>query len=89
MDDRHAKSEPKSAEPRTARLFRNGRNQAVRLPKEYELDAEEVYIQREGEKLIITPKPRSWEAYFEHGRRLSDDFPESIEDVPPQQREAL
>jgi antitoxin VapB len=89
MEDRHAKSEPKSAAARTARLFRNGRNQAVRLPKEYELDAEEVYIQRDGEKLIITPKPRSWEAYFESGRRLSDDFPETIEDVPPQPREAL
>jgi len=89
MDDRHAKSAPKRAQARTARLFRNGRNQAVRLPKEYELDAEEVYIEHQGERLILTPKPRSWEAYFAHGRRLSEDLPETIEDLPPQPREAL
>ena len=89
MEDVYTKQNPRSTQPRTARLFRNGRNQAVRLPKDYEMDAEEVYIQRDGEKLIITPKPRSCDAYFEHARRLSEDFPETIEDLPPQPREVF
>jgi antitoxin VapB len=79
----------KGVEPRTARLFRNGRNQAVRLPRDYEIDAEEVYIQRDGDSIVIRPKPRSWDAYFEQAGRLSEGFPDTIEDAPPQQREAL
>lgn len=74
---------------RTARLFRNGRNQAVRLPREYEIDAQEVYIRQEGDSIILTPKPQSWDAYFRTARRLSDDFPEDIEDLPAQEREHL
>lgn len=74
---------------RVARLFRNGRNQAVRLPRDYEIDAEEVYVQRKGAKLILTPKPRSWDAYFAGARRLSEDFPERTEDPPAQEREVL
>lgn len=82
-------STARSAEVRTARLFRNGHNQAVRLPRDYETDAEEVFIRRDGNKLIITPKPRSWEAYFENARRLTDDFPDALEDLPLQTREPL
>jgi len=40
---------------RQARLFRNGRNQALRIPREFELDAEEVSITREGQRLIVEP----------------------------------
>lgn len=72
---------------RTARLFRNGSNQAIRLPREFELNADEVYIRREGDKIIITPKPRSWADYFDHARKLSADFPDDIADLPAQQRE--
>jgi len=67
---------------RTARLFRNGRNQAVRLPKEYEFDADEVFIRKEGDALVLTPRPRSWDDYFSHASRLSEDFPDTIEDFP-------
>ena len=74
---------------RTVRLFRNGSNQAIRLPREFELDADEVYIRREGNTIIITPKPRSWADYFATASKLSDDFPEEITDLPVQQREAF
>lgn len=74
---------------RTARLFRNGRNQAVRLPREYEIDAEEVYIRRQGDSILLTPKPRTWDAYFKSSRRLGDDFPDAIDDHPAQEREPL
>jgi len=74
---------------RTVRLFRNGRNQAVRLPRDFELDSREVYIQRDGDRIILTPKPLTWDDYFAAAHRLSDDFPDHIEDPPPQERESL
>jgi antitoxin VapB len=80
-------SAPQPAEPRTARLFRNGSNQAVRLPRDLELDADEVLIRREGASLVLTPKPRSWDDYFARGRRLTQDFPDAIDDPPAQARE--
>jgi antitoxin VapB len=75
--------------PRTARLFRNGANQAVRLPRGLEIDADEVLIHREGNRIVLTPKPRSWDDYFAGGRRLADDFPDTIDDAPPQSREGF
>jgi antitoxin VapB len=73
--------------PRTARLFRNGTNQAVRLPRDLEIDAEEVLIHRDGNRIVLTPKPRFWDDYFSGGRRLAEDFPETIDDAPAQPRE--
>lgn len=46
--------------PRSARLFRNGRNQTVRLPRDMEIDAEEVWIYRVGGRLVIEPKRLCW-----------------------------
>ncbi len=43
---------------RPVRLFRNGRNQALRIPRELELDADEVTIRRDGERLIVEPVKR-------------------------------
>ena len=43
---------------RHVRLFRNGRNQAVRIPREFELDAEEAVIYREDDRLVIEPVRR-------------------------------
>ncbi|MBU0500353.1 MAG: antitoxin [Gammaproteobacteria bacterium] len=80
---------PSGSESRTARLFRNGSNQAVRLPKEYEMDADEVIIHKEGNRLILTPRPRSWDDYFIQGTRLSADFFDEVEDLPLQERESL
>jgi antitoxin VapB len=44
-------------EPRTVSLFRNGRNQAIRIPAEFELPGKEALIRKEGNALIIEPKP--------------------------------
>ncbi|WP_373509026.1 antitoxin [Thiocapsa sp.] len=74
---------------RTARLFRNGSTQAVRLPRDLEIDAEEVLIRREEDSIVLTPKPRSWDDYFARGRRLSADFPDTIDDPLPQTRDNL
>lgn len=82
-------AEHEISKKRKARLFRNGRNQAVRLPVKFEINADEVYVRREGDEIVLTPKPRSWDTYFEHGKRLADDFPDQIDDVVPQQRESI
>ena len=57
-----------------AKLFKNGRSQAVRLPKEFQFSGKEVNIHREGEKVILDPAEFDVEAWF---RRL-----DSYGDVP-------
>ncbi|MCG8313777.1 MAG: type II toxin-antitoxin system VapB family antitoxin [Pseudomonadales bacterium] len=62
----------------TAKLFMNGRSQAVRLPANYRFDCDEVYIRRDPETgdVIISRKPGSWEDYFElmDTIEVPDDF---------------
>ena len=89
MDRPRPASESDPLKQRTARLFRNGSNQAVRLPRDLEIDADEVLIRREGDSIVLTPKPRSWDDYFARGQRLTEDFPDVIDDPPPQPRDAL
>jgi antitoxin VapB len=71
----------------TAKVFKTGRSQAVRIPKEYRFTCAEVFIERDGERVILTPRPRSWRDYFAKATRFTDDYPERIEDAPPQGRE--
>ena len=58
----------------TARLFLNGRSQAVRLPKEYQFNGENVYIQRVGEAVILFPVDKEWEVFMHGLNNFSDDF---------------
>ncbi|MDZ7761328.1 MAG: antitoxin [Desulfovermiculus sp.] len=74
---------------RTAKLFRNGRNQAVRLPKEFEMNVREVIIHRHGTSLILTPKHDTWEDYFASAQTLSDDFPDEMSELHFEAREEL
>lgn len=66
----------------TAKIFRNGRSQAVRLPKEFRFEEDEVSIRREGERVILEPlHPRSWpKGYWERwGKATRDlDLPEPL-----------
>lgn len=73
-------------EMQTAKVFKSGGSQAIRLPKEFRLDTEEVYLVREGEKIIISPKPLSWDSYFSKPSEVPDDFMKNIEDSLPQER---
>lgn len=69
---------------RTASLFKNGRNQAVRIPKELEFDnAHEVEIRRDGRSLILTPVKKSWQSLANCSKADSDfleDRPDLIEE---------
>ena len=71
----------------TAKVFRTGRSQAVRIPKEYRFACDEVLIERDGERVILTPLRKSWREYFARAARFTEDYPDEIGDRPPQQRE--
>lgn len=58
----------------TAKIFKSGNSQAVRLPKEYQLKGEEVYIKRIGTSIILLPKDDPWGALVDSLDRFSDDF---------------
>ena len=68
---------------RHVKLFRNGRNQAVRIPRELELPGEDAIMRREGQRLIIEPAPpKSLLALLATLAPLDEDFP-PIDDAPP------
>jgi antitoxin VapB len=69
---------------RHVKLFKNGRNQAVRIPREFELPGEDAIMRKEGDKLIIEPvRKLSLLEYLATLEPLDEDFPE-IEDLPPE-----
>jgi antitoxin VapB len=68
-----------------AKVFNSGNSQAIRLPKEFRLDTTEVFIQRSGDRLILTPRMQTWEGFAEGFTGLSADFDVSgglSEDIP-------
>ena len=72
---------------RHVRLFRNGRNQALRIPREFELDGDEAIIHKEGEKLIIElVKKNSLSELLASWGNLGEAFPE-INDPPVEAEE--
>jgi antitoxin VapB len=71
---------------RTAKVFMNNRSQAVRLPKEFQFKTSEVFIRKEGEDIILSPRPKDWSEYLASGAVASEEFMEGIEDLPVQER---
>lgn len=68
---------------RHVKVFKNGRNQAVRIPREFEFSSEEAIMRKEGDRLIIEPAPpKSLLAVLATLTPLRDDFP-PIQDLPP------
>jgi len=71
-------------EHRHVRLFRNGRNQAVRIPVEFELPGDEAIMHRDGDRLVIEPvRERGLVALLKAMKPLDEDFPEINDPVPP------
>jgi antitoxin VapB len=58
----------------TARLFINGRSQAVRLPKECQFKGDDVYVQKVGDAVILFPADKQWETFLHGLNGFSDDF---------------
>jgi antitoxin VapB len=75
---------------RTAKLFRNGRSQAVRLPAEYRFEGSEVFIRRDPASgdVILSRRPESWAEFFELMKTIDvpEDFLVDRADAPPQKR---
>ena len=67
---------------RNVKLFKNGRNQAVRIPREFELPGEDAIMRKEGNRLIIEPvPPKSLLAVLATLKPLDEEFP-PIPDLP-------
>jgi antitoxin VapB len=71
----------------TAKLFMNGRSQAVRLPAEFRFSGREVFIERQGDAVILRPKPVGWDDFFSRRSEVPADYLARREDPPPEDRE--
>jgi antitoxin VapB len=72
---------------RHVRLFRNGRNQAVRIPVEFELPGNEAIMHRDGDRLVIEPvRKRGLLALLKSMQPIEDVFPEIDDPVPAPER---
>jgi len=72
--------------PRKAKIFMNNRSQAVRLPKEFQFKATEVFIRKEGNEVVLSPRPTDWASYLAEAPAASEAFMEGVEDLPVQER---
>jgi antitoxin VapB len=58
----------------TAKLFKSGRSQAVRLPKKFRFDGEEVFIKRVGDAVVLLPREDSWRTLHDSLEAFSEEF---------------
>lgn len=81
----HARHMPKPSGPkRHVKLFKNGRNQAVRIPREFELPGEDAIMHQEGRRLILEPaRPKSLLKLLSSLEPIKERFP-AIKDIPPE-----
>lgn len=73
----------------TAKLFKSGNSQAVRLPKEYRLPGDEVGIRRLGNALVLLPKDNPWQVLFDALSEFPDDFEIERDQPLAQERAAI
>lgn len=66
----------------TAKVFWSGRSQAVRLPKQFRVDASEVRIRRRGKAIVLEPLPETWSWLDAIAGTLDDDFVEAVQEQP-------
>jgi len=74
---------------RTAKLFRNGDSQAVRLPKEFRFEGRQVLIKRVGTAVVLLPEGRAWDVLTESLRQFSADFMARRDQPVMQEREPV
>ena len=76
--------------PQTAKLFRNGRSQAVRLPADFRFPGSEVFVRRDPATgdVILSRRPDSWQDFFDlvDSVDIPEDFLSNRGDAPPQRR---
>ena len=74
---------------KTAKLFKNGDSQAVRLPKEFRFTGNEVLIKHVGNAVVLLPKSKSWDTLLSSLEQFSEDFMLEREQPAGQTRESL
>jgi antitoxin VapB len=72
---------------KTAKLFQNGQSQAVRLPKEFRFEGDEVIIKRSGNAVVLIPANHSWDTLADSLHKFSADFMDNRNQPPIQNRE--
>ncbi|GAB4497726.1 MAG: AbrB/MazE/SpoVT family DNA-binding domain-containing protein [Anaerolineales bacterium] len=73
----------------TAKLFQNGKSLAVRLPKQFRLDGDQVYIKRMGQAIVLLPYHEPWQTLIESLDLFTDDFMEERTQLPMQIRKDM
>ena len=73
-----------------AKVFESGHSQAVRLPKKFRFEEDEVFVQRIGDAVLLTPKDAAWKTFMDGVNSFTDDFLADgrMQDIQ-QKREAL
>jgi antitoxin VapB len=74
---------------KTAKLFRNGQSQAVRLPKEFRFEGEFVYIKKSGNAIVLLPAKGAWDSLVGSLDKFSEDFMPERSQPAPQDRETF
>jgi antitoxin VapB len=72
---------------KTAKIFRNGQSQAVRLPKEFRFREDHVYVKKSGNVVLLIPARDSWDSLAASLSKFTDDFLADREQPPVQKRE--
>lgn len=73
----------------TAKVFKSGNSQAIRLPKEYRLESDEIFLNRIGNVLIIIPKDDPWSIFSQGIKEIGNDYPNKIKNLKHSKREEL
>jgi len=73
----------------TAKIFMNGRSEAIRLPKDCRFEAKEVFIKKKGDIVMLVPKKKLWDVFLTGLQGFSDDFMDERSNDKPQKRAAL
>ena len=74
---------------KTARIFLNGRSQAVRLPKEFRFSGKDVYINKVGNMVVLLPKDDPWAPLISSLNQFTDDFMQTRDQPAQDTRESL
>ena len=74
---------------KAAKIFMNGRSQAVRLPKDCRFGSKEVYVKKIGDLVLLIPKGKAWDVFLESLSGFSDDFMNERPNEKPQKRTGL
>ena len=74
---------------KTAKIFKSGNSQAVRIPKEFQLEGNEVEIERDGDALILRQRKRSWGGLKRSLEKFTKDFMAKDREQPPLQKRRM